>query len=231
MPRISSYYFDEHAFTKLPLDEQLWHSVQQNEMSRAEDLLLAGAPPGKRMGVWMQTPLHHALKKKNIAMVQLLLKYEPDIDDRDITGTTPLMLAVQWNSFWAVSWLSERGANARRKNCDGKTAIEMAQEIVDLYGPESDTFPDAAAVLFDLQKKNGCLPKSDDAADSKGAVESYLSRLLAARAPSQGRTRARHTLTKAEKDQMREKKGERALRAEREKKERSDHFAERYGGH
>ena len=229
MPRISSYYFDEDAFTKLPLDEQLWHSVQQNEMSRAEDLLSAGAPPGKRMGVWMQTPLHHAIKNKNITMVQLLFKYEPDIDDRDISGTTPLMLAVLWNSFWAVTWLTERGANARRKNWEGKTAIQMAQDIVDRYGPESETFPDAAAVLFDLQKKSGCLPKSDDA-DSKGVVDSYLSRLLASRAPSQGRARAHHALTKAEKDQMREEKGERELRAEREKKDRSDHFAERYGG-
>ena len=231
MPRISSYYFDEDAFAKLPLDEQLWHSVQQNEMSRAEDLLLAGAPPGKRMGVWMQTPLHHAIKNQNIAMVELLFQYEPDIDDRDISGTTPLMLAVQWNSFWAVQWLSERGANAKRKNWEGKTALVMAQDIVDEHGPESEAFPDAAAVLFDLQKKNGCLPKSDGAAggSSKGAVESYLSRLLAAKAPSEGRARSHHALTRAEMDKMREKKGERELRGEREKKAKSDHFAERYG--
>lgn len=40
-----------------------------------------------------RTPLHWAASTSNLAMNQLLLSYRPNVDERDLMGWTPLMIA------------------------------------------------------------------------------------------------------------------------------------------
>ena len=109
MPRISNFYFDEAAFAALPVDERLWHAVQQSEYNRAKHLLEAGAGPNLKHGVWNNTPLHLAVLSRNADMVSLLLKSFCDVDERNHAGTTPLMLAVRAQDFDMVKELLDSG--------------------------------------------------------------------------------------------------------------------------
>ena len=228
MPRISNFYFDEAAFAQLPVDEQLWHAVQQSEFSRARLLLEAGAGPNLAHGVWHNTPLHLAVKNGNADMVALLLKHFCDVDERNHAGTTPLMLAVKAQDFDMVKDIAARGANAHRKDAEGMSPIMMAQAAVDRAASD-----DAQSILFDLQRKFHCLPKrsthagaGDGSGTSDDTFHKYLERLHGV--PKE----KHHTLSKADKDAHREKTGEREQADIAAKKAEEDDIRAHYdGGH
>jgi hypothetical protein len=231
MPRISNFYFDEEAFALLSLEEQLWHCVQQSEFRRAEKLLAAGAGPNLARGVWHNTPLHLAVLVDNTDMVTLLLKNYCSVDERNHAGTTPLMLAVKAQNFDVVKDIAHRGANAHRKDCEGKSPIMMAQEAADRNASE-----DAQSILFDLQRKFHCLPARPAKAASGeegGAAATaaddtfhqYLARLHSV--PKE----KHHTLSKADKDAHREKKGTREQEALAAAKREEADIKAHYDGH
>jgi ankyrin repeat protein len=48
-----------------------------------------------------RTPLHWAAGGESLAILQLLLTYEPELDAKDASGWTPLMIAGEYAGAWS----------------------------------------------------------------------------------------------------------------------------------
>lgn len=59
-------------------------------------------------GAYLRTPLHEAVITGNLALVQLLIAYGANVNERDRYGNTPLHLAVAYNRY-------ERGKNSHEQ--------------------------------------------------------------------------------------------------------------------
>lgn len=69
------------------------------------------------------TPLHAAVEKLNLDMVELLIDNGAEINAKNILGQTPLMRAVLYDDLDIVKALHDAGANLNAKDCTGKTAL------------------------------------------------------------------------------------------------------------
>lgn len=101
----------------------------------AEDLvaalLLAGADPEIREPTKQQTALHLATERpNNRGIINLLLRKGADPNTGDVSGTTPLMLAIK-NSPDSpiVNWMLSVGGNADKARDDGVTALMAMAEL------------------------------------------------------------------------------------------------------
>lgn len=61
-------------------------------------------------------------------LLNLLTKHKADINLQDNQGYTALMEAARTNRIKAVAFLLEKGADRELKNCEGKTALMIAEE-------------------------------------------------------------------------------------------------------
>ncbi len=90
-------------------------------------------------------PLHYAVERGDIHLVNLLLRSGVDLELRDEMGQTPLMVAVREQDVELVQWLLEAGAEVDSKDEDGDTALSIAG-----YEGAEDIFE----VLVPRAKKN-----------------------------------------------------------------------------
>ncbi len=74
-----------------------------------------------------ETPLMRAAIKRDLAFIQLLLEYNPDINKADIGQETALMKAVRARNYRVAQILLEKGANANVQDLTGKSALDYAQ--------------------------------------------------------------------------------------------------------
>ena len=76
------------------------------------------------------TPLHYVAAKGQVAMVKFLVSRGADIEiKRDTDGATPLIAAAESKTSDAAITLIDLGANAKEKRKDGKTIIEVLEEL------------------------------------------------------------------------------------------------------
>lgn len=108
----------------------LWKAVQKGKVDIAEVLINAGANinlPDK--DGW--SPLHMAVLNQDINMVDLILKYTPQINDQNKYGNNAIWIAVYYANGRTdiINLLLDAGADPYQKNNVGINAIQLAQVI------------------------------------------------------------------------------------------------------
>ncbi len=74
------------------------------------------------------SPIHYAATGPRSETVALLLDRGAPLDPESPNRTTPLMMAARYGSEASVDLLLARGADAKRKNDLGMTAVEFARQ-------------------------------------------------------------------------------------------------------
>lgn len=101
----------------------LYEAVHTGNKKTAETLILSGADVSKSSG---QSPLLTAIRRRDIAMVTLLLDYNADPNQQNTSGISPLMEAAQSGNEKIIELLLERGANAALTDESGGNALHYA---------------------------------------------------------------------------------------------------------
>jgi len=92
-----------------------------------EALLEHGADPNLRAGALQWTPLFHVLHGNLKQRVAPLLEAGADIDARDATGMTPLMVAAMHGQFDVVYDLLRRGADYKVTTVNGINLVDVLE--------------------------------------------------------------------------------------------------------
>lgn len=111
------------------LNRWLKEACGQSRSLVADALLTLGANPnqsGQREG---STLLHDAARKGHQGMVFALASHGAAVDEKDPSGSTPLILAVQSRNPAAVMALLRAGANPKIENQDKKNASAVADQV------------------------------------------------------------------------------------------------------
>jgi cytohesin len=85
-------------------------------------------------------PLAHAVRERNLVMVDMLLDRGAAVDGEEEEGDTALMYAAGRGNLDVVKRLIKAGANVTHKNREGRDALDFAsrgtsQEMIDLLRP------------------------------------------------------------------------------------------------
>jgi ankyrin repeat protein len=97
--------------------EEIFEFAQQGRLEEVRSTLLKGVdvdvknPKAKFQGL-----LHIAAQAKNIALLEMLLKFEPAIDLEDEEGSTPLFYAIESKCETTVRFFLEHGANPNHRD-------------------------------------------------------------------------------------------------------------------
>ena len=83
-------------------------------------------------GGWHETPLHAALAKCHLEVVEFLLEHGADMNARDKGGATPLHLASRAQDAKIMRVLLDRGADPNSVTDENKTPLLIASEDGDL---------------------------------------------------------------------------------------------------
>lgn len=115
------------------LTKLLLFAVKFDQAAIVSELLQDGANPnviipGKDFNVF-----HFAIVEKKPKMVALLLEAGADQNRKNLSGETPLMLAVYTGSNDIVKKLLEAGANTQDTSQDGYTALDIANGIGEVF--------------------------------------------------------------------------------------------------
>lgn len=111
-------------------------AAREGDAGEIGRLLRAGADPNLRGGVNDWTPLMHAIHKNRLGSVKALIAGGAGVNAASSIGETPLMMAAGYGNTPAVELLLASGADPRRKDHDGKTALDYAVAGV----PDIDEF-------------------------------------------------------------------------------------------
>ncbi|TRX40908.1 ankyrin repeat domain-containing protein [Flavobacterium restrictum] len=74
----------------------------------------------------LSTPLCVAIYKGEIALVQKLIEYGADVNEKS-SGLTPLMMAARFNRVEIIKLLLANGAKLKQKDDNGIDALKYAQ--------------------------------------------------------------------------------------------------------
>lgn len=72
------------------------------------------------------TPLHWACTESSLPHVALLLKKGADVEAKDASGCTPLLIAAQYGQVEVVAYLLNHGANIQAVDSSRDTALHWA---------------------------------------------------------------------------------------------------------
>lgn len=163
-------------------------AVIEGKPEIVEQLLTLGADPNAQ-DTRGQTPLHTAAEEGEIEAMRRLLAHGVDIEiEDDEKGWTPLQEAASEGQIAAVELLIEQGANLEARDFDGKTALEIAAEVIG--GRVSLPTGHGHAEIVTLLKNRGSHFESTVANAVQYDDEALLIRLLAAgadpNAPGEG---------------------------------------------
>ncbi|KAH9955431.1 ankyrin repeat-containing domain protein, partial [Russula dissimulans] len=90
-------------------------------VSRPQDINSRGGVCG--------TPLHAALERKRLGVVQLLLEHGADVNARDDWGQTPLHIASQLGDVEVIRYLMDRGADPDAEDMYEQTPLYLVSEF------------------------------------------------------------------------------------------------------
>lgn len=119
-------------------EDRLGHSVlyqttrssagAETESCAVVELLIRhGADVNARSGPGQSTPLHMAARRGHVAMAEVLLDAEAEIEMRDSKGETPLRRAVNCGQKGVVLLLLARGADPLSQDKQGNTVLAVAR--------------------------------------------------------------------------------------------------------
>lgn len=101
-------------------------SVRAGSAPAVAVLLKHGADPNLRGGANGWTPLLHAIHKNQLGAAQALLDGGAQVDGRDRSGETPLMMAAGYGDTTLVEMLLAHGADTRAATADGYNVLAAA---------------------------------------------------------------------------------------------------------
>lgn len=109
------------------------------------------------------TPLHMAVKKRNLLLVKLFIKHDADIDAQDNKGFSPLYYAVTTNQVKIARFLLNHDANPNLANNSGNVPIHNIAyrnrfELLELFTNYKTNFKQKnrlGMLASDFAKKNG----------------------------------------------------------------------------
>ena len=148
-------------------------SLTQMEFMVTE-LLKRGADPNKEKGYSGSTPLHLAIAKEKVGLVQHLLKKGADLEAKDDYGYTPFLQAVKYGAPGdIVDLLLEAGANVVVLAEDRKSALHF---LAQKKGEEMMTRKLIARGLsVDAEDNDGWTPLHEAAQNgSKDVAEVFI---------------------------------------------------------
>ena len=73
-----------------------------------------------------QTPLHFAIKHQHLHLVKLLIRFQADIEGKDIYKETALNAAVRTGHIDFIEYLLKQGAQVNTQASDSTTPLEFA---------------------------------------------------------------------------------------------------------
>ncbi len=143
----------------------------KNPKPEALDIVKTMLDKGANIDVQGQTGrtmTHLAVEYKDDKLLELILKYKPDMEVRDENGYTPLCRAVLMDNLELVDRLLDQGANPNITNSKGWTILDllslerndrtspMVQRLMSAGGQYIKQLPanDHAAVAPPIQKKD-----------------------------------------------------------------------------
>ena len=117
------------------------------------------------------SPLHIAVKNRNLEIVRILVRNEANIDIQDGNGLTPLHYAVGQRRYEIVKYLIFHGADVNVKNAYGITPLHQAAFSGDMKTVEF--LINAGADIFSISK-NGMKPLDIARAKNRYEIANYL---------------------------------------------------------
>lgn len=116
------------------INDRLLTAVLSGDNAAVQDLLAKGADPKSKQGAGA---LVRAAILGNTSIVKALLDKGADVDARDSSGETPLMVAATWGRTAVVQMLIARGANVNAKSAHGNTPLILAVGGGDVSGVQA----------------------------------------------------------------------------------------------
>lgn len=96
-------------------------------MQKALQSQKVGQKPEDFRDIFGNTRLHNAVKKSNIAEVEVILKHaSADVNVINKVGKTPLFYAYGESGLYLAKLLIERGADLNIRDKEGRTALGCA---------------------------------------------------------------------------------------------------------
>ena len=121
------YQIKEDLRDKLMNATGLYHSNENVHTEIVQILLEHGANPNLCDDIRGTTALHYACKRGYMHCVQLLLKYNAQVDKqekhRKLQLNTPLMCALSTRNFGCAKLLLDAGANIHKQDSHGSSAF------------------------------------------------------------------------------------------------------------
>ena len=141
MSHISSSWWEEKDSGQ-PITSPLYHVadlgfcglVRHLILKRPQDVMLVRGIRG--------TPVHAALHRRHVKVVQLLLSHCKDMDIRDADGQTPLHMAASNGLLDATRMVIDHGVDISARDTNGWTPLHQA---VDTYSLANDKTLDTAS--------------------------------------------------------------------------------------
>lgn len=116
---------------------------EQADLKKALSLIAQGAPLGLYEN-GMASPLTHAVELGATEVIEAILEKGVPVDQRYVTGMTPLMVAARDGKLDALKQLISKGADVHAAMDDGTTVLFLAQ---------FNAHPDCAEVLQNTDRE------------------------------------------------------------------------------
>jgi ankyrin repeat protein len=101
-------------------------AARGGDLFRIQALIKNGADPNEPSGVNDWTPLMHAIHKNQREAAFTLVEHGADVDRATARGMTALMMAAGYCQAEIVKGLLARGADPRKKDVNGNSALDAA---------------------------------------------------------------------------------------------------------
>ena len=154
-------------------DTALHVAAAGHRVEIAKLLLDAGAEVGAAMNHRRSQPLHYAADgfleslhwdpKRQVAMIELLLRASADIHASDKNGATPLHRAVRTRCAGAVKALLDAGSDPTIKNKPGSTPFHLAVQNTGRGGSGAEKAKAAQREIIQAFLERGTSPSLKDA--------------------------------------------------------------------
>ena len=158
-------------------------AIRKGDVDKCRSLLLE-FPKLNQLGEYSAkgkaklAPLHIAVTKRNLEIVNLLLKFKADPNILSFpNGTAPIHIASQWADVEIIKALIDAGADATVKNNKGKNCLNLLgnKYKADNFDPDIIDKKTEAQLLL-LGAATGTVEKNKQEVDEDIAVSTLMRR-------------------------------------------------------